>query len=118
MDDRIPVALSLCSSEAKPFLEDKLDEFSASLVAAYDSGEILSALEEGPAGWQKWVKSFGKSQKRKVIPLSLTHIFIKKSSTSCSVGENKREVNGNLERKIEINRERKENWSEYCTLIY
>lgn len=47
-------------------LEDKLSEVSASLLAAYDSGELLSALEEGHAGWQKWVKSFGKTLKRKV----------------------------------------------------
>lgn len=60
-----------CSSEAKPLVEDKLSEFSASLIAAYDSGEILSALEEGPSGWQKWVKTFGKSLKRKVIFNSL-----------------------------------------------
>ncbi|KAM3685192.1 hypothetical protein ACJW31_11G099400 [Castanea mollissima] len=51
--------------EAKPVLEDKLSEFSADLIAAYDSGELLGALEEGHAGWQKWVKNFGKSLKCK-----------------------------------------------------
>lgn len=55
-----------CSPEGKPVLEDKLSEVGASLVAAYDSGELIAALEEGKAGWQKWVKSFGKSLKRKV----------------------------------------------------
>ncbi|KAG7011831.1 Glutamate--tRNA ligase, chloroplastic/mitochondrial [Cucurbita argyrosperma subsp. argyrosperma] len=60
-----PLHTTLTSSEAKPLVEDKLSEFSASLIAAYDSGEILSALEEGPSGWQKWVKTFGKSLKRK-----------------------------------------------------
>ncbi|KAF5449139.1 hypothetical protein F2P56_029616 [Juglans regia] len=60
-----PLHATLKSSEAKPVLEDKLSEFSASLLAAYDSGEILGALEEGHAGWQKWVKNFGKSLKRK-----------------------------------------------------
>ncbi|XP_023554438.1 glutamate--tRNA ligase, chloroplastic/mitochondrial [Cucurbita pepo subsp. pepo] len=60
-----PLHTTLASSEAKPLVEDKLSEFSASLIAAYDSGEILSALEEGPSGWQKWVKTFGKSLKRK-----------------------------------------------------
>lgn len=60
-----------CSSEAKPLVEDKLSEFSASLIAAYDSGEILTALEEGHSGWQKWVKNFGKSLKRKVCFNSL-----------------------------------------------
>lgn len=58
-----------CSLEAKPVLEDKLSEFAASFIAAYDSGELLAALEEGHAGWQKWVKSFGKSLKRKVASL-------------------------------------------------
>ncbi|XP_038888402.1 glutamate--tRNA ligase, chloroplastic/mitochondrial [Benincasa hispida] len=60
-----PLHTTLTSSEAKPLVEDKLSEFSASLIAAYDSGEILNALEEGPSGWQKWVKNFGKSLKRK-----------------------------------------------------
>ncbi|KAG7978512.1 hypothetical protein I3843_05G086400 [Carya illinoinensis] len=60
-----PLHATLKSPEAKPVLEDKLSEFSASLLAAYDSGEILSALEEGHTGWQKWVKNFGKSLKRK-----------------------------------------------------
>ncbi|KAK9286638.1 hypothetical protein L1049_015038 [Liquidambar formosana] len=60
-----PLHSTLKSSEGKPVLEDGLSEVSASLLAAYDSGELLGALEEGPAGWQKWVKSFGKSLKRK-----------------------------------------------------
>lgn len=58
--------LIVCSPEGKPLLEDKLSEVAGSLLSAYDSGEFSSALEEGSAGWQKWVKSFGKSQKRKV----------------------------------------------------
>ncbi|XP_073039748.1 glutamate--tRNA ligase, chloroplastic/mitochondrial isoform X2 [Primulina eburnea] len=53
------------SPEAKPVLEDGLSEIASSLLAAYDSGELKSALEEGHAGWQTWVKSFGKSLKRK-----------------------------------------------------
>lgn len=59
----LPVA---CSGEAKSVVEDKLSEFSVSLLAAYDSGDLIAALEEGHAGWQKWVKGFGKSLKRKV----------------------------------------------------
>ncbi|XP_031383398.1 glutamate--tRNA ligase, chloroplastic/mitochondrial-like [Punica granatum] len=46
-------------------LEDKLSEVSASLLSAYDSGELLGALDEGHSGWQKWVKGFSKSLKRK-----------------------------------------------------
>ncbi|KAB1209870.1 Glutamate--tRNA ligase, chloroplastic/mitochondrial [Morella rubra] len=60
-----PLHASLKSPEVKPVLEDELSEFSAKLLAAYDSGELLGALEEGPAGWQKWVKNFGKLHKRK-----------------------------------------------------
>ncbi|XP_028770215.1 glutamate--tRNA ligase, chloroplastic/mitochondrial-like isoform X3 [Neltuma alba] len=60
-----PLRSTLQSDEVKSILEDKLSEFSASLLAAYDSGEIMAALEEGHAGWQKWVKGFGKSLKRK-----------------------------------------------------
>uniref|UniRef100_A0A7N0UD46 glutamate--tRNA ligase n=2 Tax=Kalanchoe fedtschenkoi TaxID=63787 RepID=A0A7N0UD46_KALFE len=60
-----PLHDTLNSSEGKPVLEDKLPEFCASLLDAYDSGELLAALEEGSAGWQKWVKAFGKSLKRK-----------------------------------------------------
>lgn len=56
----------LSSTEGKPIVQDKLSEVAASLISAYDSGELLEALREGHSGWQKWVKSFGKSIKRKV----------------------------------------------------
>jgi len=54
------------SDEAEPLLQDNLSGFAASLLAAYDNGDLVAALEEGHAGWQKWVKGFGKSLKRKV----------------------------------------------------
>ncbi|KAI8027517.1 hypothetical protein LOK49_LG02G04070 [Camellia lanceoleosa] len=60
-----PLYATLASPEGKPVSEDGLPEVAASLLATYDSGELLGALEEGHAGWQKWVKSFGKSLKRK-----------------------------------------------------
>lgn len=60
-----PLYATLSSSEGKPVLEDGLSEVAASLLAAYDSGELLDALEEGKTGWQKWVKNFGKALKRK-----------------------------------------------------
>ena len=66
----------ICSSEGKPVLEDGLSEVAAGLLAAYDSGELLQALEEGKAGWQKWVKSFGKSLKRKVR-FSITWVILR-----------------------------------------
>lgn len=49
-------------------LQEGLPEVAAGLLSAYDSGELVGALEEGLTGWQKWVKQFGKSLKRKVGP--------------------------------------------------
>lgn len=60
-----PLLTTLASSEGKTIVEDKLSEVSASLLAAYDSGGLIAALEEGQSGWQKWVKGFGKALKRK-----------------------------------------------------
>ncbi|WOG87791.1 hypothetical protein DCAR_0207022 [Daucus carota subsp. sativus] len=60
-----PLNETLSSSEAKPILEDSISEFADSLLAAYDSGELFDALDQGKSGWQKWVKSFGKLVKRK-----------------------------------------------------
>lgn len=54
------------SAECKHVVQDKLSEVAASLISAYEGGEIHEALEEGQAGWQKWVKNFGKLLKRKV----------------------------------------------------
>lgn len=71
----------MCSSEGKSIVEDNLSEVAAHLLAAYDGGELLAALEEGHAGWQKWVKGFGKTLKRKV---SLKGIHSSLSSCSSS----------------------------------
>ncbi|XP_022896649.1 glutamate--tRNA ligase, chloroplastic/mitochondrial [Olea europaea var. sylvestris] len=60
-----PLYATLASPEGKPVLEDQLSDIAANLLAAYDSGELNCALEEGHVGWQKWVKSFGKTLKRK-----------------------------------------------------
>lgn len=57
---------SMSSAEGRPIVQDKLSEVAASLISAYESGELLEALSQGHSGWQKWVKSFGKSLKRKV----------------------------------------------------
>jgi hypothetical protein len=68
----------MTSTEGKPIVQDELSEVAASLISAYDSGEILEALSEGHSGWQKWVKSFGKSLKRKVVlvlgSIGLSHL--------------------------------------------
>lgn len=47
-------------------VQDKISEVASGLISAYDSGELTQALAEGRDGWQKWVKGFGKSIKRKV----------------------------------------------------
>ncbi|RWV94913.1 hypothetical protein GW17_00042510 [Ensete ventricosum] len=61
------------SEECKPIVQDKLSEVAASLISAYDGGELPAALEEGHAGWQKWVKGFGKLLKRKVSSLTMAY---------------------------------------------
>ncbi|KAF3777641.1 Glutamate--tRNA ligase [Nymphaea thermarum] len=60
-----PLHSTLASSEGQAIVEDKISEVAGSLISAYDSGEFYGALQEGPGGWQKWVKNLGKSLKRK-----------------------------------------------------
>ncbi|KAH8497721.1 hypothetical protein H0E87_016850 [Populus deltoides] len=60
-----PLHATLSSPEGKVMIQNKLSEVSSGLLAAYDSGELLNALEEGHSGWQKWVKNFGKTMKLK-----------------------------------------------------
>ncbi|KAJ3677670.1 hypothetical protein LUZ60_003394 [Juncus effusus] len=60
-----PLQSILTSAECKPIVQDNLADVASSLISAYDNGELLEALKEGKSGWQKWVKSFGKSLKRK-----------------------------------------------------
>ncbi|CAL0305981.1 unnamed protein product [Lupinus luteus] len=59
-----PLHLTLESQEAESVLQDNLSEFSTSLLAAYDNGDLIAALESQDS-WKKWVKDFGKSLKRK-----------------------------------------------------
>ena len=63
------------SDEAKPVVQDKISEVALGLISAYDSGELTQALAEGRDGWQKWVKGFGKSLKRKVCCDSIVSFF-------------------------------------------
>lgn len=67
--------LVFSSDEAKPVLQDKISEVASGLISAYDSGELTQALAEGRDGWQKWVKGFGKSLKRKVCCDPITFFF-------------------------------------------
>lgn len=65
-------SLIFFSDEAKPVVQDKISEVALGLISAYDNGEFTQALAEGRDGWQKWVKGFGKSLKRKVCHDSIT----------------------------------------------
>ncbi|CAL1392077.1 unnamed protein product [Linum trigynum] len=60
-----PLQETLMSAEGKAVIEDKLSEVAEKLLAAFDSGELITALEGGHSGWKSWVKDFGKSTKRK-----------------------------------------------------
>ncbi|CAI0453504.1 unnamed protein product [Linum tenue] len=60
-----PLQETLMSAEGKAVVEDKLSEVAEKLLAAFDSGELITALEGGHSGWKSWVKDFGKSTKRK-----------------------------------------------------
>ncbi|PKA47336.1 Glutamate--tRNA ligase, chloroplastic/mitochondrial [Apostasia shenzhenica] len=60
-----PLESTLASTEGNSVMDDKLSDVVKNLISSYDSGELYEALEEGHAGWQKWVKNFGKRLKRK-----------------------------------------------------
>ena len=54
------------SPEVQEILDDHLPEVAQVVLNAYDSGELQNAIKNGHDDWQKWVKSVGKSLKRKV----------------------------------------------------
>ncbi|MCO5610754.1 hypothetical protein L7F22_064995 [Adiantum nelumboides] len=60
-----PLEECLCSPEVREIVDDNLREVADAILAAYDSGELQSAINGGHDEWQKWVKSAGKSLKRK-----------------------------------------------------
>lgn len=60
-----PLEESLKSFDVKEIVEDNLQEIAMAILAAYDSGELQDAIKNGHDGWQKWIKSLGKSLKRK-----------------------------------------------------
>eukprot|EP00250_Pteridium_aquilinum_P019075 c24280_g3_i1 orf=227-2053(-) len=60
-----PLEESLCSSEVKEIVDDNLREVADAILTAYDNGELENAYKNGHDAWQKWVKSVGKSLKRK-----------------------------------------------------
>jgi glutamyl-tRNA synthetase len=60
------------SPEVKEILDDNLPEVAQIVLNAYASGELQNAIKMGHDGWQKWVKSVGKSLKRKVSSFTIS----------------------------------------------
>lgn len=54
------------SNEVKEVVEDNIAEVADAVVAAFDSGELQAAVDEGHDAWSKWIKGLGKTFKRKV----------------------------------------------------
>ncbi|CAI5493067.1 unnamed protein product [Closterium sp. Naga37s-1] len=61
-----PLKETLASEEAKAVVEDGLVEVRAALLAEWESGALLAAVDGGAATWKKWIKGFGKATGRKV----------------------------------------------------
>jgi len=47
-------------------VNDNIAEVANAVLEAYDSGELVAAIEGGHDAWNKWIKGMGKSFKRKV----------------------------------------------------
>eukprot|EP00246_Nothoceros_aenigmaticus_P003519 TRINITY_DN14694_c0_g1_i1.p1 TRINITY_DN14694_c0_g1~~TRINITY_DN14694_c0_g1_i1.p1 ORF type:complete len:314 (-),score=49.67 TRINITY_DN14694_c0_g1_i1:432-1373(-) len=60
-----PLHASLASADLKESVDDNLEEVTKAVIAAYDSGELQSAIDGGHESWQKWIKGLGKTLKRK-----------------------------------------------------
>ncbi|CAI5504203.1 unnamed protein product [Closterium sp. Naga37s-1] len=60
-----PLKETLASEEAKAVVEDGLDDVRAALLAEWESGALLAAVDGGAATWKKWIKGFGKATGRK-----------------------------------------------------
>lgn len=60
-----PLLETLSSEAAQPFIEDGFGEVASAVVSAYESGELNEALQDGAAGFKKWIKALGKSLDRK-----------------------------------------------------
>ncbi|CAI7829212.1 unnamed protein product [Closterium sp. NIES-54] len=60
-----PLKETLASEEAKAVVEDGLVEVRAALLAEWESGALLAAVDGGAATWKKWIKGFGKATGRK-----------------------------------------------------
>ncbi|CAI5530600.1 unnamed protein product [Closterium sp. Naga37s-1] len=60
-----PLKETLASEDAKAVVEDGLEEVRAALLAEWESGALLAAVDGGAATWKKWIKGFGKASGRK-----------------------------------------------------
>ena len=60
-----PLMATLQHEAASAVLQDNFKQIVDTALAAYDSGELKSALESGPDGYKTWLKGVGKEQKRK-----------------------------------------------------
>lgn len=60
-----PLMDTLQHEAAISVLQDDFKQIVDTALAAYDSGELKSALENGPDGYKSWLKGVGKEQKRK-----------------------------------------------------
>ncbi|CAI5465197.1 unnamed protein product [Closterium sp. Yama58-4] len=60
-----PLKDTLASEEAKAVVEDGLEDVRAALLAEWESGALLTAVDGGAATWKKWIKGFGKATGRK-----------------------------------------------------
>ena len=55
-----------CDRASKLRMRERVQmQVANAVVAAYESGELLQALKDGPDAYKTWVKALGKSQKRK-----------------------------------------------------
>ncbi|MEW5305233.1 MAG: hypothetical protein WDW36_007789 [Sanguina aurantia] len=60
-----PFQQTLVTEDAVPLVADNMKEVVDALLAAYDSGELKTAVDGGADVFKKWINSVGKAQKRK-----------------------------------------------------
>lgn len=60
-----PLEETLAAERVKDVVEDDFRQVADAALQAYDSGALQEALQDGPAGFKKWIKAVGKDQGRK-----------------------------------------------------
>lgn len=56
---------TVASDKAAKFVEDDFKQVVEAVISAYESKELLGALENGESDWKTWVKATGKALNRK-----------------------------------------------------